>query len=92
MAQPRRSTPHRNIHTKRPLGEGNAMSTISPCYRHARTGWIASCEDCTAWHLATVSSRHGNDRREQHSSAVPPRHGDATPSLLCTPSRGLRAA
>jgi hypothetical protein len=44
------------------------MSTTTPCYRHARKVWIASCDDCTAWHMALVSSPHDNDRPTQRSS------------------------
>jgi hypothetical protein len=68
------------------------MSTITPCYRHARKGWIASCDDCTAWHMASVNSLRGNDRRKQPSFPAAPSRGDAAPPLPCTPPRGLRAA
>ena len=44
------------------------MSTTTPCYRHARKVWIASCDDCTAWHMALVSSPRDNDRPTQRSS------------------------
>jgi hypothetical protein len=33
------------------------MSYRTPCSRHSRSAWIASCDDCTAWHLAALRSR-----------------------------------
>jgi hypothetical protein len=30
------------------------MTASTPCYRHPRRVWIASCQDCTAWHLAVA--------------------------------------
>jgi hypothetical protein len=30
------------------------MTATTPCYRHSRGIWIASCSDCTAWHLAVA--------------------------------------
>jgi hypothetical protein len=33
------------------------MTATTPCYRHPRGIWIASCQDCTAWHLAAAIGR-----------------------------------
>jgi hypothetical protein len=33
------------------------MPYSTPCSRHSRSVWIASCDDCTAWHLAGLRSR-----------------------------------
>jgi hypothetical protein len=38
------------------------------CHRHPRHVWIASCPDCTSWHLAGL--RAGRDER---SAAPGPR-------------------
>jgi hypothetical protein len=29
------------------------------CHRHPRHVWIASCPDCTTWHLADLRARRG---------------------------------
>ena len=39
------------------------MSATTQCYRHPRGTWIASCTDCTAWHLADAVARR--DRRAE---------------------------
>ena len=33
------------------------MTATTPCYRQPRGIWIASCRDCTAWHLAAAVGR-----------------------------------
>ena len=33
------------------------MSEHAPCTRHPRHVWIASCAECTAWHLAALAAR-----------------------------------
>jgi hypothetical protein len=33
------------------------MTATTPCYRHSRGIWLASCQDCTAWHLAVALGR-----------------------------------
>jgi hypothetical protein len=33
------------------------MTATTPCYRHPRGMWIASCQDCTSWHLAVAIGR-----------------------------------
>jgi hypothetical protein len=68
------------------------MSPITPCYRHARKGWIASCEDCTAWHKTLVRNRRRNDRQRVQSSPAWPSRGDVAPRLPLTPSQGPWAA
>ena len=46
-----------------PAGKASAgrekptMTHRAPCYRHRRRTWIASCADCTAWHLAALTAR-----------------------------------
>jgi hypothetical protein len=30
------------------------MNEHAPCTRHDRHVWMASCADCTAWHLAAL--------------------------------------
>jgi hypothetical protein len=35
------------------------MENLAPCYRHPRHVRIASCVDCTAWHLAVLAARRG---------------------------------
>ena len=37
--------------------KGNVMTAPTPCYRHPRGVWIASCHDCTAWHLVVAVGR-----------------------------------
>jgi hypothetical protein len=32
----------------------SAPTGRTACFRHPRHVWIASCPDCTAWHLAGV--------------------------------------
>jgi hypothetical protein len=39
------------------------MIATTPCYRHSRTTWIASCSDCTAWHLAAALAGRGAPAR-----------------------------
>jgi alpha-D-ribose 1-methylphosphonate 5-triphosphate diphosphatase PhnM len=34
-------------------------ATTHCCYRHRRGIWLASCDDCTAWHLADAVARRG---------------------------------
>jgi hypothetical protein len=31
------------------------MNATTPCYRHST--WLASCDDCTDWHLACLRAR-----------------------------------
>jgi hypothetical protein len=31
------------------------MNEHAPCTRHHRHVWMASCAECTAWHLATLA-------------------------------------
>jgi hypothetical protein len=45
------------------------MSTSTPCYRHPRNVWLASCDDCTAWHLAAAIAR-----RDRASASPESRH------------------
>jgi hypothetical protein len=37
------------------------MAERAVCHRHPRHVWIASCPDCTSWHLAGL--RAGRDER-----------------------------
>jgi hypothetical protein len=39
--------------------------TTTRCFRHSR--WIASCSDCTAWHLARVH-HHRAGTTAQHAN------------------------
>jgi hypothetical protein len=32
------------------------------CHRHPRHVWIASCPDCTSWHLAGLRAGRGGNR------------------------------
>lgn len=32
----------------------NPMSEPQACTRHHRRVWMASCDECTAWHLAAL--------------------------------------
>jgi hypothetical protein len=33
------------------------MAPHHPCYRHARTAWIAACPDCRDWHASTIAEQ-----------------------------------
>jgi hypothetical protein len=33
------------------------MTASTRCFRHSAHVWIASCDDCTAWHLASEIAR-----------------------------------
>ena len=33
------------------------MTASTPCLRHSARVWLASCEDCTAWHLSRQIKR-----------------------------------
>ena len=35
----------------------NLMNETPACTRHHRRVWIASCDECTAWHLAALDVR-----------------------------------
>ena len=51
------------------------MADRAVCHRHPRHVWIASCPDCTSWHLAGL--RAGR----QAGPAVPrPRAGEDAPA------------
>ena len=55
------------------------MSAISPCYRHARKGWMAACADCTVWHMAAaIARREEPDRGDL--TVVPTAGRPGTPS------------
>ena len=56
------------------------MTATTPCYRHPRGIWIASCQDCTTWHLAVAVGRRA-------LAALPPTA--AVPAALTAP-RDLR--
>jgi hypothetical protein len=57
------------------------MSHSTPCSRHSRSVWIASCDDCTAWHLADLRSRRDSrapaDTDDSAEPRVPPGEADA---------------
>ena len=36
----------------------NHMNETPVCPRHDRRVWIASCDECTAWHLDALHVRH----------------------------------
>ena len=36
----------------------NPMNETPVCTRHHRRVWIASCDECTAWHMAALHVRH----------------------------------
>jgi hypothetical protein len=38
------------------------MPDAGPCTRHARTIWMAYCQDCTTWHLAAAIARRDGTR------------------------------
>ena len=40
-----------------------AATGRSACFRHPRHVWIASCPDCTAWHLAGLRATPGTRDR-----------------------------
>ena len=53
----------------------SSMADRALCHRHPRHVWIASCPDCTSWHLAGL--RAGREDRP----AVPrPRSTGDTPA------------
>ncbi|MGY1694265.1 hypothetical protein [Geodermatophilus saharensis] len=39
----------------------SSMADRAVCHRHPRHVWIASCPDCTSWHLAGLRARRGED-------------------------------
>ncbi|MGY1644137.1 hypothetical protein ACI782_23765 [Geodermatophilus sp. SYSU D00703] len=57
------------------------MPHSTPCSRHSRSVWIASCDDCTAWHLADLRSRREEpvpaDTDDAAEARVGPEEADA---------------
>ncbi|MGY1590766.1 hypothetical protein ACI79D_02195 [Geodermatophilus sp. SYSU D00708] len=49
------------------------MPHRTPCSRHSRSVWIASCDDCTAWHLADLRSRRDAPAPVDTDRAAEPR-------------------
>ncbi|MGY1690777.1 hypothetical protein [Geodermatophilus sp. SYSU D01105] len=49
------------------------MALRTPCSRHARSVWIASCADCTAWHLAGALADRDNPAPGAAGSPPEPR-------------------
>jgi hypothetical protein len=49
------STIHRPTH--RTAAESGPQAGRALCHRHPRHVWIASCPDCTSWHLAALRAR-----------------------------------
>jgi hypothetical protein len=47
------------------------MIATTPCYRHPRGTWIASCQDCTAWHLDAAVGRRALAVAPSTSAAPP---------------------
>jgi hypothetical protein len=54
------------------------MSTRQ-CYRHPRGTWIASCADCTAWHLVDAVARR-NKAAAAHIAPFPVAPRRASPA------------
>jgi len=49
------------------------MAARAICYRHSRHGWVASCPDCTDWHLAKLAaSRDRSDEPEPADTGETP--------------------
>jgi hypothetical protein len=51
------------------------MAPRHPCYRHARTAWIAACPDCRAWHASTIAEQRATTEETAEEPA-----GDTAPS------------
>lgn len=45
------------------------MNETPACTRHDRHVWIASCDDCTAWHLHALRVRHDVPRSRNGGAA-----------------------
>jgi cob(I)alamin adenosyltransferase len=41
------------------------MADRATCYRHSRSVWVASCPDCTDWHLARLAARRAERTDER---------------------------
>ncbi|MGY1706209.1 hypothetical protein ACI79C_16715 [Geodermatophilus sp. SYSU D00697] len=52
------------------------MALRTPCSRHARSVWIASCADCTAWHLAGALADRDRDHPAPGAAGSPPEPRD----------------
>jgi hypothetical protein len=48
----------------------NPMKATPACTRHHRRVWIASCDECTAWHLAALQVGHDAPRSRTGRSAA----------------------
>jgi predicted anti-sigma-YlaC factor YlaD len=50
------------------------MAPRHPCYRHARTAWIAGCPDCRAWHASTIAEQRAltEETAEETETATAP--------------------
>ena len=61
--------------------ERNVMPSVTPCYRHPRTTWIAACADCTTWHLAAVLTPDGRALRDRSTAGpIPQARAAAAPT------------
>ena len=53
------------------------MADHPVCYRHSRHVWVASCPDCTDWHLAQLAASR-KDRSDEPTPADDDRPSVAT--------------
>jgi hypothetical protein len=56
---------------------------IRPCYRHAANRWVASCPDCTAWHLTIQISRRDASAEPRAPHRLSPTSRQYDNSLEC---------
>jgi hypothetical protein len=62
------------------------MSTPAPCYRHARTAWMAYCPDCTTWHLAVEVARRDGEGSACDGNSVTASDGHSGSSSATVPA------